>query len=315
MKRKIQILFLVMIICSLGFLEACSSDSAEKKQATVSAKAETVRDNTPLVRIPAASGKKVYKNDVATIDASNKNDGYIMAEYHGKSDKLNIQITGPDGVSYLYFITKKNNYITMPLSSGSGKYTVDVYENIEDEIYSSVMTKEIKVKLKNKYLPFLYPNQYVSFNKKSKAVGKGAQLAKGCTSDLQVLTKIYEYVVGNISYDYDEAENVDTLYLPDIDQTLASGKGICFDYAALMCAMLRTQRIPAKLDIGYTDGGIYHAWLSAYIKGYGWVDGIIEFNGKKWTLLDPTFASTGGNTKKTLDYISNPDNYEVLYQR
>ena len=35
--------------------------------------------------------------------------------------------------------------------------------------------------------------------------------------------------------------------------------------------MLRSQRIPAKLEIGYS-GDIYHAWISVYIKDIGWID-------------------------------------------
>ena len=48
-------------------------------------------------------------------------------------------------------------------------------------------------------------------------------------------------------------------------------KGICFDYAALMTAMLRSQGIPTKLEIGYS-GEVYHAWISTYIDEIGWVD-------------------------------------------
>ena len=39
--------------------------------------------------------------------------------------------------------------------------------------------------------------------------------------------------------------------LPSVDETLKTKKGICFDYAALMTAMLRSQGIPTKLEIGY----------------------------------------------------------------
>ena len=86
-------------------------------------------------------------------------------------------------------------------------------------------------------------------------------------------------------------------YLPDIDETLETGKGICFDYAALMTAMLRTQRIPTRLVVGYA-GTLYHAWISVYIEGTGWIDNIIYFDGTQWVRMDPTFAAAGEEAAK-----------------
>ena len=68
-----------------------------------------------------------------------------------------------------------------------------------------------------------------------------------------------------------------------MDVILQEKKGICFDYAALMATMLRSQNIPAKMEIGYAnmeEGAVYHAWLSVYIKDIGWIDDLIEFDGK-----------------------------------
>ena len=49
-------------------------------------------------------------------------------------------------------------------------------------------------------------------------------------------------------------------YLPDVDDVLASQTGICFDYAAVMASMLRCERIPTRLEVGYM-GDVYHAWM------------------------------------------------------
>lgn len=92
-------------------------------------------------------------------------------------------------------------------------------------------------------------------------------------------------MIGNIQYDFDKAASVQSGYLPDIDETLNTKKGICFDYAALMTAMLRVQRIPTKLVVGYA-GELYHAWISVYLDGVGWIDNIIYFDGKDWVRMD-----------------------------
>ena len=82
---------------------------------------------------------------------------------------------------------------------------------------------------------------------------------------MDALTAIYNYVVRNLTYDYDLADNVEAGYLPDVDATLKSKKGICFDYAALTTAMLRARDIPCKLQIGYA-GTVKHAWINVYIR-------------------------------------------------
>ena len=75
--------------------------------------------------------------------------------------------------------------------------------------------------------------------------------------------------------------------------------------------MLRSQRIPTKLEVGYS-GEAYHAWISTYIADIGWIDKIIEFNGNTWTLMDPTLAAS--NDRSAVGkYIGDGSNYVVKY--
>ena len=76
--------------------------------------------------------------------------------------------------------------------------------------------------------------------------------------------------------------------------------------------MLRSQDIPAKLVVGYT-GDAYHAWVNVYIDGVGWIDNYIYFDGTNWSLADPTFASTGGQSDSIKQYIGDGANYQQKY--
>ena len=71
--------------------------------------------------------------------------------------------------------------------------------------------------------------------------------------------------------------------------------------------MLRSQDIPTKLVVGYT-GNLYHAWINVYLEGQGWVDNIIYFDGNSWKLMDPTFASSSGQSQEIMQYIGNGSN-------
>ena len=123
---------------------------------------------------------------------------------------------------------------------------------------------------------------------------------------------MYDYVVGGFTYDKVRARTVASGYLPNIDSVLAQKKGICFDYAAVMAAMLRSQNIPCKLVVGYT-GELYHAWINVYTDESGWVDGMIFFDGSKWQMMDPTFASSGKKSESIMKYIGNGSNYTAKY--
>lgn len=260
-----------------------------------------------------APGKESRKNASAAIDYSNARDGYIMAAWtEGADAKLKLLIGIPDGTIYQYDLRADGRYEAFPLSGGNGTYGVGVYRNTEGTEYATVLTAEIEVELADEFAPFIRPNQYVFYTAESAAVRKAETLCAGAEDNLGKVGRVYDYVVGNLSYDQEKAETVESGYLPDIDETLASGKGICFDYAALMAAMLRSQGVPVKLVVGFT-GEVYHAWLSVYSETDGWIEGKIFFNGREWKLMDPTFASTGNSSDAILEYIGDGTNYTAKY--
>ena len=78
-----------------------------------------------------------------------------------------------------------------------------------------------------------------------------------------------------------------------------------------MTAMLRSQRIPTRVEVGYA-GTAYHAWISTFVEEVGWVNGMIKFDGHDWSLMDPTFASTT-EADQLKDFIGNGENYILKY--
>ncbi len=262
---------------------------------------------------PEASGTVTYGNAKVSIDASNSRDGYVMIKYLGKNSKVKIQVTGPSSVTYTYNVTESGRYEVFPLSDGSGSYKICVYENTSGKKYATAYAlSSLKVKLTDEFAPFLRANQYVNFDEDSKCVAKAAKLCGGKSDTLEKIDAVYTYVIKHISYDYNLAKSVTSGYLPDLDKVMKKGKGICFDYAALMTAMLRSQGIPTKLVVGYS-GTAYHAWINTYSEESGWMDAVIYFDGSQWKLMDPTFASTGKSSKAIMKYIGDGANYTAKY--
>ena len=306
MKYRLHLSYLLIAIFCL-LLGGCSgSSSASRKEHS-----GPPRDSTPKVLTPSADGVTVYQNDFASIDASNTSQGYVMVKYNGTNEKVKLQITCPDQSCYTYLISDRGAYDTFPLTAGNGSYALQVLENVAGDTYTVSLAQSINVSIEDGFLPFLYPNQYVNFHTDSKAVSKGRDLAKDTYSDLDVVQNIYNYVIKNISYDTEKAQNVSYGYVPDVDDTLSSKKGICFDYAALMTSMLRSQNIPTKLEVGYS-GDAYHAWISTYIDDKGWVDDIIQFDGDTWQIMDPTLAATN-DSAAVKKYVGDGSHYVVKY--
>ena len=313
----------VLYGCAGNSAPAGTGHSAEMQETSASEAAETlgVEDSAetlaviedeavPLyqkpagsdVRTPVASGSVTYGNGRATIDASNTSNGYVMIKYTGGQSRIKIQIA--KSTTYTYDLNARNTYEVFPFTEGNGTYSIKIFENVSGNQYAQVMSQNISVSLADEFAPFLTPNQYVNFSNGSAAVNKGAELAASAADEIGVVTNVYNYVINNITYDTAKAASVQSGYLPNVDQVLAQKTGICFDYAALMTAMLRSQDIPTKLVIGYS-GGLYHAWVNVYIDNIGWVDNFIYFDGHNWSLMDPTFASSGGQSESIKHYIGN----------
>lgn len=278
--------------------------------ASIPSQSASIRDNTPMCLVPQASGITQYTNDLACIDVSNTSEGYLMVSYKGKNPKVKLQITGPDAVTYTYNL-EKTGFEAFPLSAGSGNYKAAVYENVTGNQYSTALSKNFDVTIKNTFGPNLYPNQYVDFNAGSLVVSKAKELAQNCSNDLDVVSKVYNFVSSTITYDHQKAATVQSGYTSNVDTILCSGTGICLDYAAVMTSMLRSQSIPTRLEVGYA-GSAYHAWISTYITDIGWVNGIIQFDGQNWSLMDPTFAANSSEAALK-SFIGDGTNYHTKY--
>ena len=337
MNKKLICLILSAVMV-LGLISSCASAGADEIDLTdidVGGMPEVdlgflIDDIIPLadkpilslLLLPEASGKKVKKNSSAVIDYSNIADGYVMCAWLAKTNsKLKVIVQGPE-TKYTYDLKNTGDYETFPLSDGNGKYTVGIYKNTSGTKYSKVVTVTFTAKLTDELAPFLRPNQYVNFNAKSKTVAKAAEVCKKCTTNLEKVKAVYEWVISRLTYDTDKAADIKAGkikgYIPDVDNILSIRKGICFDYAALMSAMLRSQGVPVKLITGTVKGGGNHAWINVWSETEGWITAAIYFNGETWERMDPTFASSSrkssSKSAQMVKYIGDGSNYTAKYQ-
>ena len=283
----------------------------EKKQETAAA-AEPGAEAGPYVAPPmkeaafhpelAETGQRVM------LDLSAVSDGVVAVS--AQSDKrLKFQVVKGEE-AYNYNLASDGTPSIFPLQCGDGEYRFRVMENVVDKKYAELFSRTVDVKLSDPFAPFLRPSDYVNFNADSACVKKAAELAKTAGTPLGLVAAVYGFVCQTVRYDEELARTVKSGYLPVPDRTMLSGKGICFDYAALAASMLRSQGIPTRMVFGYVaPDQLYHAWNMFYTEETGWVTVSFEVTANSWVRLDLTFAANGADSQ----FIGDGSNYADVY--
>lgn len=300
---------IVLVALLMGAAAGCSGNSGETAAAPPDGTVQSVKKTQEAA--PAALSEAeyealkagvampvqtlldaVYSEDGYTVDFSESGKGYITVSSDSVPEKkIKVQVS-KDDEKYFYDFKGVSPFETYPLQMGDGEYTVIIFENIEGDKYAQVMAAERDVELESEFAPYLLPSQIVDYTPESDAVYESFALTQAAQSDLERTAEVYGYIVDHIKYDYEKAETVETGYLPDVDETLATQKGICYDYSALLASMLRAKGIPVRLMMGYVEGlDVYHAWNEIFIRDVGWVRSAVYFDGENWQLADPTLGA------------------------
>jgi len=265
------------------------------------------------IPIPTAPGARVEGNDRVSIDFSNTHEGYVVVRHHEPEDVLlKVAVTAPHGEQYIYALRNGGDFEVIPLAEGVGTYQIGVYENTEGENYVKVISVTVDVTFEDDHAPFLRPSQFVNYSRDSRLVILAYDLTKDAETTDEKISAIYNFVVDNFVYDYNLASTVESGYLPDINDVLDRKQGICFDYAALVTAMLRSQGIPTMLEIGYY-GDEYHAWISVLCADTGWIDNRFHHNGEEWSMLDPTIESGERRAHVSREEAKRDFTYRVMF--
>lgn len=280
--------------------------------------AESKPDPPPVVipdpAIPTSPGTMCTVTDKGVIDYSNISQGYISAQYTGSKSKVKLRIQKSGTKAIDHDLAADGSVEYFPISLGDGEYSITIFEQISGDDYSrAVEQKGITVNLDSQLAPFLYPNRYSDYDKNSGCVYKAAELCAGKTGTIEKISAIFKWITDNVTYDHELAATVKSGYTPDPEKTYSSRTGICYDYASLMCAMLRSQSIPTRLVKGYAAPDIYHAWNEVYTEETGWITPELMLKNAGYNIADSTFYASADDKAKIASYISDASNYQVLY--
>ena len=278
-------LFVFALLLGIAFTVAGCGAAAESQQDTAPAGATfTMPDQVALPEVP---------DEGPSIDVSHVADGYVVAR-ESSAARLKFQVACGE-MTYNYDLPNDGTPTLFPINMGNGSYQFRIMQNTEGNNYVELDSAGADVALGNELAPFLIPNQFCDYTADSACVSKARELTSKATNQGEAVQIICEYVAKNTSYDEAKAKELakSSGYIPNPDETLKTGKGICFDYASLSAAMLRSMGLPAKVVTGYVgQENLYHAWIMVFIDGT-WQTAVFQVSPNTWSRCDVTFASTG----------------------
>ncbi len=271
----------------------------------------------PTIKAATSPMTNAQIEEDAVVDYSNISQGYISAKYNGSSARAKMRIICGDVVSD-HDLNADGIFEYYPLTEGSGDYNIQLYEQLDGKMYSEVINITVTANISDEVSPYIYPNRYVMYEQGSDCVYKAAEVCAGITDTIERIAAIFGYITDNITYDYDLADRVSSgsvgVYVPDPDSVLARKKGICYDYASLFAAMLRSQGIPSRLVIGYAKENIYHAWNEVYTTETGWISTELLLKQKGYNIVDSTFYANTPDKPRIAAYIMDSGNYSAIYR-
>lgn len=250
----------------------------------------------PAQTVTTVPGTGVY------IDTSQKDKGIVRVGYKGNgTEKLKVMVA--KGETKYYYPLKPDGVIHgFPLQLGNGEYKVSVLNNISGNQYGYVKTETLSINLKDPNIVYLNSIQTITWTPDSAATKKNLQLVGNLTDTTGRINASYDFIVKNVTYNYDKINGLTSDYTPNPDETLRVLNGICYDYSSLFAAMKRSEGIPIKLVKGYsryTD--VYHAWNEVFING-------------KWVVVDTTFDSVYYSNRQDYTFQKNSSDYTKVYE-
>jgi len=295
--------------CGGGGESSATSSASAATQDNVGTTSGPAFSPTDEVDVPTFDEAGAVTENDGSIDLSSVNQGIVMAHALSPS-RLKFVVSAGD-MTYAYDLPGDDTPITVPVNMGNGTYTFSIMRNTGGNDYIETASATADVTLESEFCPFTQPNVFCNYTDSSDCVEFARQLVADAENEGDAVRAVCNYICDNVTYDLDKAGELSGTsgYVPNPDETFATNKGICFDYASLGAAMLRSVGIPTKIITGYVSPeDLYHAWIMVYIDG-SWSSAQFSVNPQSWSRVDLTFAADSG----TVGLVGDGKTYTERY--
>ncbi|MCY6483351.1 transglutaminase-like domain-containing protein [Clostridium aestuarii] len=246
---------------------------------------------------------RVFAQEISTniFDNTSINKGLISVNYSPDTDIKAKLLIEKDNAKYFYDLKNDKNE-SFPLQLGSGEYNIKILKQKDGQKYTVAEKQSINADIDNKREVYLNAIQTINWNKEMEPIKKAKELTNKAVNDREKVEAVYDYIVKNIKYDYDKINKISNDYVPNINDTFKTSKGICYDYSSLLASMLRSVGVPTKLVKGYkNDIDTYHAWNEVYLK-----------DSDTWVTIDTTYDAYLLSENKEYSMIKDASQYSKV---
>lgn len=227
--------------------------------------------------------------------------GTVFADIYVKSGEIvinNNNMIGKASVSKgdtVIWYDLSREVEKLPTQLGIGEYVISLFKHKEGNRYYVRENQTVLIKQNGKFLGSTNP---IYWDYDMEAIKRAKNLKKNAKTDEEKIKAIYEYVTKYIKYDWGILDKLPSRYVPDIEKTYKTQKGICYDYSALFAGMLRSVGIEAKLVKGYRDEiDGYHAWNEVFVNN-------------EWRIIDTTYSAAYVQLNRKTNMYQNKKFYK-----
>lgn len=257
-----------------------------------------------MMPVCASSTGSITKNGVKLDKpGTTKVEGHIRISGSSTKSKIKLLVIGVDKQTWYELKVIDGEFTEEVWLNRQGEYTINVMVNEYGRKYSK--GPGFTVKNTEELDKYLISAKHIESNEEI-IIDTALEITKNCSSDLDKVRAIYDWVVDNIEYDYEKLSKHDKGQYDNqygALNTLNTRKGVCYDYSTLVAALTRSIGIKAKVVEGNLDKGRlkgFHAWNEVFISESG-----------GWINIDTTLAATTG--ENYFDFADNDESY-VLYE-
>ena len=248
-------------------------------------------------------------NSYGTVDWSTAANGYITFTAKGQTRCFILQ--GPNDKQVSCHVAKDET-VQIALVDGTGKYQYAIAnitnngKNYRVQYKNSFTVKSIDAEL----APYLISTPWGDYKNAPNAAAKAKELWDSKKTQLENIKAIAEWV-GDLKYDEALAQGSIGVYIAP-DSVIENGGGVCNEMTKLLTAMLRSQGVPAYVQVGHNAGGNNHGWVMAWVELSTSVKNGVTSSKGAWVLIEATSGQipTKPNAERNysipedLDYVN-----------
>lgn len=229
-------------------------------------------------------------NQHAHVDFGTADQGYITINVTmDVTKKSRAVLTSNSGETT--FELPATHESVLPLTNGSGKYSVTVYNQDDTNEYQQVLSTDFSADISDETAPYLQANAYVYYEYGDDVQFIAEELALNTNSDLETANAFADYVTSELAFEPGLISDQ-----PEINEALNNKTASNVDATAVFTAMCRTQNIPCQMHLGVFNNNQSRAWAEVCLDG-------------NWVRYD--FMITEETVTSAQEIVANDNNYNT----